>query len=193
MTDTKIEAVVWFDYGCPFSYLAQRWLDAAEARVDFRPFSLPEAHRPPGSLPFWQMPVDRLDPVVLSLAGHELVREAGGDLDGYRRRMFAFWHEENHRTFDGLVEILASAAGTSPTPAMVGRGVDAVKTSHRTAAASGVFGTPTLAFGQDPGMFVKLDDLPPDPSAARDLWQHLTALTLNYPSLQEIKRATGQG
>lgn len=193
VTDAGVEAVVWFDYGCPFSYLAQRWVDAAGARVDFRPFSLTEAHRSPGSLPVWQVPVDRLDPVVLSLAGHELVREAGGDLDEYRRRMLAFWHEESHRTFDGLVEILASAAGAPPTPAMMSQGLAAVKASHRTAAASGVFGTPTFLFGDEPGMFVKLDDLPADPSAARDLWQHLTAMTRDYPALLELKRTVQEG
>ena len=94
MTDAEVVAAVWFDYGCPFSYLAQAWFDAAGARLDLRPISLAEAHRVSGSLPVWQMPVDRLDPVVLSLAGHELVREAGGDLDEYRRRMYAFCHEE---------------------------------------------------------------------------------------------------
>ena len=193
MTDSDIEAVVLFDYGCPFSYLAQRWLDAAEARVDFRPFSLAEVHRSPGALPVWQVPLDRLDPVVLSLAGHELVRDAGGDHDGYRRRMFAFWHEEGHRTFDGLVEILASSVGITPTPQLVARGLTALRASHRAAAASGVFGTPTLRFGDDPGLFVKLDDLPPDPTAARDLWQHLTALALGHPALLELKRAVREG
>ncbi len=193
MTDTGVEAVVWFDYGCPFSCIAQRWLDAAGARVDFRPFSLAEAHRPPGSLPVWHVPVDRLDPVVLSLAGHEVVREAGGDLDEYRRRMFAFWHEESHRTFDGLVEMVTSGAGVSLAPEMVSRGLAAVKASHRTAVALGIFGTPTLGFGDEPGMFVKLDDLPADPAAARELWQHLTAMTLGYPALLELKRAVRQG
>ncbi len=193
MTDPDIEAIVWFDYGCPFSYLAHRWLDAAGARVDFRPFSLAEVHRPPGALPVWQVPVDRLDPVVLSLATHELVREASGDLAGYRRRMFAFWHEESHRTFDGLVEILETFVGGTPTPSMLSRGLAAVKASHRTAAASGVFGTPTLQFGDDPGMFVKLDDLLSDPAAARDLWQHVTALALGHPALLELKRALRDG
>jgi len=192
VTDAEVGAVVWFDYGCPFSYLAHHWQDAAGARVDFQPFSLAEAHRSPGSLPVWQVPVDRLDPVVLSLAGHELVREVNGDLDGYRRRMFAFWHEESHRTFDGLVEILAFFAGETPTPTMMARGLAGVKASHRTAAAAGVFGTPTLRFANEPGMFVKLDDLPADPKAARDLWQHLTALATGYPALLEIKRAIPQ-
>ena len=193
MTESDVEAIVLFDYGCPFSYLAHRWLDAAGARVDFRPFSLTEVHRSPGALPVWQVPLDRLDSVVLSLAGHELVREAGGDHDGYRRRMFAFWHEESHRTFDGLVQILASSVGAIPTPQMMARGLAALRASHQTAAASGIFGTPTLRFGDAPGLFVKLDDLPPDPTAARDLWQHLTALVLGHPALLELKRAVREG
>jgi hypothetical protein len=186
---SEVEASVSFDYGCPFSYMANKWLDAAGARVDFRPFSLAEVHRTPGDLPAWQVPVDRLDPVVLSMAGHELVRESGGDLDDYRRQMFAFWHEESHRTFDGLVAIMSTHTGEAPTLQAVSRGLAAVKKSHQSAAAQGVFGTPTIKFDAQPGMYLKLDDLPADDASARNLWQHLTAMAHGYPALLELKRA----
>jgi len=190
MTGSEIEASVSFDYGCPFSYMAHKWIDAAGARLDFRPFSLAEVHRTPGDLPAWQVPVDRLDPVVLSMAGHELVRESGGGLDDYRRQMFAFWHEESHRTFDGLIAILVTHTGEAPTLPAISRGLNAVKRSHQSAAAQGVFGTPTIKVDEHPGMYLKLDDLPESETAARDLWQHLTAMTHGYPALLELKRAT---
>ena len=44
-----------------------------------------------------------------------VVREAGGDLDDFRRQMFAFWHEESHRTYDGLLAILVTHTGEAPT------------------------------------------------------------------------------
>ena len=185
------EATVAFDYGCPFSYMAQKWLDAAGATVDFRPFSLAELHRSPGDLPVWQVPVDRLDPIVLSMSGHELVREAGGDLNDFRRKMFAFWHEETHRTYEGLIAILATHTGEAPTLPAISRGLIAVKRTHQAAAAAGVFGTPTITFDAQPGMYLKLDDLPENDAAARDLWQHLTAMAHGYPALLELKRASG--
>ena len=184
-----VEATVSFDYGCPFSYMAQKWLDAAGANVDFRPFSLAELHRSPGDLPVWQVPVDRLDPIVLSMSGHELVRESGGDLNDFRRKMFAFWHEEEHRTYEGLIAILATHTGEAPTLPAISRGLIAVKRAHQAAANAGVFGTPTITFDEQPGMYLKLDDLPANDAAARDLWQHLTAMAHGYPALQELKRA----
>ena len=190
MANNGFEASVSFDYGCPFSYMANKWLDAAGAQVDFRPFALAEVHRTPGDLPVWQVPVDRLDPVVLSMAGHELVREAGGDLDDYRRQMFAFWHEESHRTYDGLLAIMVTHTGEAPTLPAISRGLVAVKRSHQSAASKGVFGTPTITFDEQPGMYLKLADLPESDAAARELWQHLTAMSHGYPALLELKRAT---
>jgi len=76
---------------------------------------------------------------------------------------------------------------------MVSRGLEVVAASHRAAAAAGVFGTPTLRCGDEPGMFVKLGDLLVDPAAAVDLWRHLTALALGHPALLELKRAVPEG
>lgn len=183
------DVVVSFDYGCPFSYVAHRWLVAAGPRVDFQPFSLAELHRLPGALPVWQVPIDRLDPVVLSLAAHELVRQVGGDVDAYRTEMFAFWHEESHRTFDGLLQIVESHLGETVTMPMVSRGLAAVKTAHQTAAASGVFGTPTVRFSNQASFYLKLSSLPDDAGSAKDLWRHLEGLAVGHPSLVELKRS----
>lgn len=48
MDDGDVDAADYLDYGCPFSYLAQRWLDGAAVGFEPRGFSLAEAHRGPG-------------------------------------------------------------------------------------------------------------------------------------------------
>ena len=186
MAQTGPDAVVLFDYSCPFSYLAQLWLDGAGAAVDFRPFSLAQAHLPPGAPPAWDGPPDRLDPTLLALAGHEVVRAHGGDLNEYRRRMFAFWHEREQRSLDGLWRLVAAHSGGSISEQDLAAAVAAIAASHERAARLGVFGTPTVLFG-DRGFFVKLGDLPPDREAAAVLWRRVRDLGHAHPELLELK------
>ena len=181
---------VSFDYGCPFSYLAHRWLLDAGADVDFQPFSLAELHRTPGTLPPWQVPVDQQDPVVLSLATHELVRNRGGDLVTYRTEMFSFWHEETHRTLDGLLGIMERHVGEPVTAQMTSEGLAALRSSHEEAASEGTFGTPTLRFGDGRSFFLKLSSPPADADGAAGLWRHISALVEEQPTLLELKRVT---
>ena len=187
MAQTGPDAVVLFDYSCPYSYLAHAWLDGVGAAVDFRPFSLAQAHQPPDAPSAWDAPLDRIDPTLLALAGHELVRARGGNLDDYRRRMFAFWHEGKQGTIDGLWQLIVTHAGEPIAADDLGTAVAAAAASHQWAATLGVFGTPTALFGGR-GFFVKLADLPPDREAAIALWRRVRDLGQAHPELLELKR-----
>ena len=192
MADASSPNVLFFDYSCLFSHLAQVWLDGAGVTVDYLPFSLAQAHQPPDAPAVWDAGLDRLDPTVLARTGHEVVRARGRDLDDYRRQMFAFWHEGEHRTIDGLWRLIVAHAGESVAGDDLAAGAEAVAASHRRAAAAGVFGTPTLMFGEQ-GLFVKLADLPPDRAAAAALWHRVRDLDRAHSELIELRRPEAAG
>jgi len=179
--------LLYLDYGCPYSYRAQRWLDAAGVAFDPRCFSLAEAHRPPGALPVWAAPPDRLEPATIAQAGHELVRLRGGDLVGYRRALFSLFHERGDGTMEELWELIARHAGGSVAEEELAEGLARLAASHQAAAAGGVFGTPTLFVGDAPGLFVKLADLPADGNADT-LWEHVRGVATAHPELAELKQ-----
>lgn len=184
-----MDVEVWFDYTCGYSYRAQRWLDTPGVLRDvdlvWRPFSLLEQNRHGEGEPVFEQPTLRDNVSLIALSVHQAVRSAGGDVDGYRRRMFAAWHEEPGRlaTEDivdfgrehGLAQFDRSAA------------LESLAAEHAEARQLGVFGTPALVYGPGQAAFVKLDDVPTDGST---LWASARRLALEEPTLREWKRVT---
>lgn len=183
----KVE--VWFDYTCRFSYRAHEWLETPDVSCDvdirWRPFSLLEQNRHGEDEPVFEQSRLRDNVSLIALAVHQAVRIAEGDVDGYRRRMFAAWHEEPGRlaTEDivdfgrqhGLVDFDRAAA------------FDSLAAEHAKGQQVGVFGTPSLVYGPGQAAFLKLDDVPTDGSK---LWGDARRLALEEPTLREWKRVT---
>ncbi|SDX59887.1 Predicted dithiol-disulfide isomerase, DsbA family [Modestobacter sp. DSM 44400] len=179
---------VFFDYTCGFSNRARRWLDRLDGvEVVWRPFSLLEQRRHDDGPPMFQRP-DLADNVsLIALAVHEAVRADGGDVAGYRRRMFTAWHEEPSRLSTGDILGLGREAGLGSFEH--DSAFAALAADHARAKRLGVFGTPTLAFGPGEVAFVKLDDVPAG-DRAWSLWETLRHLAVGAPVLREWQRVT---
>lgn len=182
---------VFFDYTCGFSNRARHWLDAVDAvEARWRPFSLLERNRGGDGPPVFDQAEYADNVSLIALAVHEAVRAAGGDLDGYRRRMFTAWHEEPGRlSTEDIVGFGhdAGLAGFDHRAAFA-----ALAAEHGRAEGLGVFGTPTLVLADGQVAFVKLDAVP---AAGRvgPLWETLYHLTAATRELREWQRVTAPG
>jgi hypothetical protein len=179
-------AEVFFDYTCGYSNRARYWLDQLDdVAVTWRPFSLLQQNQGGDGTSVFNRP-DLADNVSLvALAVQEAVRADGGDLAGYRRRMFTAWHEEPGRLSAEDIVGLGRDAGL--------RGFDhdaafaALAGEHTEAKKLGVFGTPTLVFDDGQASFVKLDAVP-DADGAHRLWETVRRLAAGEPELAEWHR-----
>lgn len=176
---------VFFDYTCGFSNRARHWLDQLDdVQVAWRPFSLLEQNRH-GRLSVFDQPELGDNVSLIALAVHEAVRADGGDLDGYRRRMFTAWHEQTGRLTTEDVVGFGRDAGLS---AFDHDAAFALLTAdHAAGRELGVFGTPTFVFDDGRAAFVKLDAVP-DADRARPLWKAVRQLTAGEPELAEWHR-----
>ncbi|GAB4327320.1 MAG: hypothetical protein Kow0010_10850 [Dehalococcoidia bacterium] len=183
-----VDIDVFFDYTCPFSYRAHLWLRETEARSTWRPFSLLQLHKDSDTESVWRMPENADNISLLLLAGHELVRSEGGDVGHYLDRVFHAWHETGERL--GLADVtrLAGEAGALADDAALREHFYDAEREHRQATGLGVFGTPTLCFGPERAVYVKLEAVP---TTARALLVLDAVTTLSdLPSVIEIKRAS---
>ena len=183
--ETVMTGEVFFDYTCGFSNRARHWLDQLEnVQVAWRPFSLLEQNRHDG-LPVFDQPDLKDNASLIALAVHEAVHADGGDLDGYRRRMFTAWHEETGRL--STEDIIgfgrdAGLSGFDPDTAFA-----LLTADHAAGRKLGVFGTPTLVFDDGRAAFVKLDAVPAV-DRARPLWETVRHLGAGEPELAEWHR-----
>ena len=179
---------VFFDYTCGYSDRAQHWLDAVEdVDVDWRPFSLLEQNSHDDGRPVFEQAQHADNPSLVALAVHEQIRARGGDLDAYRRRMFAAWHDEPGRLSTSDIVDLGRGAGLPDFDRDAG--LAALAAQHAEAIAVGVFGTPTLVLGPGQVVFVKLDAAPPV-DRARPLWEMVGGLAVAGQDLREWQRVT---
>lgn len=182
---------VFFDYTCGFSNRARHWLDALESdggqQFLWRPFSLLQRHHGHDGAPVFDRAEYADNVSLVALAVHTAVSAEGGDLDGYRRRMFTAWHEEPGRlsTTDIVGFGHAHGLGEFDRPTAFA----ALAADHAHAHELGVFGTPTLVFGAGHAAFVTLDAVPATDSA-QPLLDQLHRLTLTPPVLLEYQRVT---
>lgn len=180
---------VFFDFTCEFSNRSRHWLDGLEGlEVGWRPFSLLEVNRHDDLGPVFDRPEFADAVSLIALAVFEAVSAAGGDTDAYRRQMFSAWHDEHDRygrlTTDQIIEF-GRAAGL--TDFDHDAAFAAVAREHAAGAAMGVFGTPTIVFGETQAAFVKLDSLPA-PESALSLWDTVRELATAQPALKEWQR-----
>jgi predicted DsbA family dithiol-disulfide isomerase len=185
---------VFFDYTCGFSNRARHWLDglpsASGQQFRWRPFSLLQRNRGRDGDPVFDRAEYADNVSLVALAVHMAVLADGGDLDGYRRRMFTAWHEEPGRlsTTDIVGFGHAHGLGEFNRPAAFA----ALAAEHAHAHELGVFGTPTLVFGAGHAAFVTLDAVPA-PDQAQPLLDQLHRLTRTQPALRQFQRVTPTG
>lgn len=182
---------VYFDYTCGFSDRARHWLDGLDGldgvQLEWRPFSLLEQKRGDEGPAMFERPETADDVSLVALAVHGAVRAAGGDVDGYRRRMFTDWHEQTGRLTPGDIVEFGRNAGMDNfdrDAAFAALGAD-----HAAAVELGVFGTPTLVFGPQQVAFVKLDAVPAV-ERGRPLWDSVRQLAVGEPALREWQRVS---
>lgn len=186
MSPSPVEFEVWFDYTCPFAYRAHQWLEQLPGAPRWRPFSLLERNYRGEGPPVWRL-AERADDISLLLfAGHERVVAGGGDLAVYRRAAFKAWHDGDRRLgLDDVVRFVQAAGVVGDDAAVRAHFFDA-QSEHDTARGLGVFGSPTLVFGPDQAVFVKLDQVPAADRAGRVLDAVITLSEL--PSVLEVQR-----
>lgn len=183
----------FYDFTCEYSCRASMWFErlragGIELEVDWRPFVLKEVNRQDGEPSVLAGP--SIDSVaVLALAAAEALRAEAG-AESYRAETFNAMHAGDERPLrDDVVEIAARAGlDIDSFRRDEALWLGSVRASHEGAvSARGVFGTPTLVFGDDSAVFLRLTELPP---AAKDQsrWNAVTTFATTLPEISELKR-----
>jgi protein-disulfide isomerase len=179
--------LVFFDYTCPYSRRLSELLDVVEApEVRWGPFVLAEQNRDDQGPPVWQRPDALSRPALLALALHETVITQQGDINRFRRTVFAAFGER--RVEPDELYAAARAAGVEADEGTVRRKLTAVGASHEMGRAAGVFGTPTVVTDGGCLGYLKLTGLPEGLDARARLVQVALTAVNDFPELAEIKR-----
>jgi hypothetical protein len=116
------------------------------------------------------------------------VKRAGGDVDGYRRRMFHAWHETEARLGTADIIGVAADAGLDRERLDLAAGIAVVGRQHQAGERLGVFGSPTLLFGPRAAVFVKLAEVPAEAHRADELFACARAFAEQHTEALEFKR-----
>lgn len=177
---------VRFDFTCRFANRLHLWLGKLGVDDDWLPFSLLEAKRDSDGPPVWEDPEHADNISLLMLAGHELVRDRGGDSAGYRRRVFAAWHGSDQRLDAGSVIRHASDADVDADVDDLHDALALVGQRHREAVEQGVFGSSTIVFASGHGSFVRFTDAP-SADDGRAVLEALRTLAERAPGLDHLE------
>ena len=163
------------------------WLRDADVDAQWRPFSLLEAKRDDDvGRPVWERDEYADNISLLMLAGHELVRDAGGDTGLYRARVFAAWHGSDERLDAGSVLRSMAAAGVDADRSALTAGRRLLGDRHDDAVARGVFGSSTIVFPSGRGSFVRFRAVPSRADAPAVL-DALRTLADDAPELAQLE------
>jgi DSBA-like thioredoxin domain len=187
---------ITFDYLCPFARNASdvviRALEAgARYEVDFRAFSLSQAHLEEGARPVWA--AERPPSGVLALQWGLAVRdELPERFPAAHLALFAARHDQGRDLND--VDVLrdtVAAAGVDPDDieklVMGGHPAGALAADHTWAVDEHrAFGVPTFVVGER-AVFVRLMQRPAGPEAARSTLERLIPMVADWPDLNEFK------
>ena len=160
----------YFDFTCRFANRLHLWLRNVDVDVNWRPFSLLEAKQGDDGPPVWARREYADDISLLTLAGHQLVADHGGDecLDA------------------GRVLAQMRAAGMHADDDQLRDGLELVGQSHGSAVARGVFGSSTIVFGSGRGSFVRLAGIPSS-DLAGDILAALRTIAEEAPELDHLE------
>ena len=187
---------ITFDYLCPFARNASevviRALEAgAPFEVDFRAFSLSQAHLEEGARPVWE--AERPPSGVLALQWGLAVRDELPDrFHAAHLALFAARHDQGRDLNDPeVLRDAMAAAGLEPDEVeklvMGGHPAGALAADHTWAVDEHRgFGVPTFVTGQR-AVFVRLMQRPASPEAARSTLERLIAVVDDWTDLNELK------
>jgi 2-hydroxychromene-2-carboxylate isomerase len=190
---------VTFDYLCPFARNAAevvvRALEAGSPhQVDYRAFSLSQAHLEEGATPVWQ--VQAPPSGVLALQWSLAVRdELPERFPAAHLALFAARHDQGRDLNDPeVLRAAVASAGVDPDEVeklVAGGGPAAALAADHTWAVEQHrgFGVPTFIAGQR-AVFVRLMQRPTDSEAALLTLERLLALVADWPDLNEFKATT---
>lgn len=181
--------MVFFDYTCPHSARLSELLDTAGGRQPrWSPFPLADPNRAGDGPPVWQWPDALARPALLALALHKTVIAGRGDIDGFRRAVFAAFAAQPV-TPDELY-ILAAAASARTDEAGVHRKLTAVAASSEMGRAAGVVATPSVLTDGGQLGHPKLTGLPTGRPARQRLLEVTLTVINDCPELSKIMRPT---
>jgi len=188
---------VYYDYTCPYSYRALRWLESIqqagrELTVTWETFSIKEVNR------------GAREPSYLSGTPHESVSilalelakatQAGGPemFAAYHAVVFDAMHGQGRKLTQADVLNVARDVGLDvagfEAERMHGQWLAAVAGDHREGIERwSVFGTPTLVFQDETAAYLKFTSVPPSPQEAAEVLDALMCLARCHPELVEIK------
>lgn len=176
------------------------WLRRAEAEAceeggllaaDWRTFSLEQVNSKTPEVKVWDHPERRWRGVA-ALAAAQAARRLDPDrFPAFHLALFEARHLHHRDLADpAVLDDVAAAAGYDQAAFAAGRvsaeAWQAVGRDHETAAARGVFGTPTFVLGER-AVFVKMQPLP-DGESALGLLEDVLDLQRRAPYLLELKQ-----
>jgi len=196
---SKSFAVTW-DYRCPFARNAHEHLlsgleGGADWDVDFKVFSLDQAHIEEGRPPVWEEP-DRYPGLLANLAGVVVRDQDPGNFRSVHLALFAARHDQalDLRDREILGKVLDSSGVDGSgilSEINSGRPLRVLEAEHTDAAERlGVFGVPTF-ISEDRAVFVRLMNRPADDVAlAVSTIDRVLDLVDGWPELNEFKYTT---
>lgn len=196
---SKSFAVTW-DYRCPFARNAHEHLlsgleGGADWDVDFKVFSLDQAHIEEGRPPVWEEP-DRYPGILANLAGVVVRDQDPGNFRSVHLALFAARHDQalDLRDREILGKVLDSSGVDGSgilSEINSGRPLRVLEAEHTDAAERlGVFGVPTF-ISEDRAVFVRLMNRPADDVAlAVSTIDRVLDLVDGWPELNEFKYTT---
>jgi hypothetical protein len=196
---SKSFAVTW-DYRCPFARNAHEHLlsgleGGADWDVEFKVFSLDQAHIEEGRPPVWEEP-DRYPGLLANLAGVVVRDQDPGNFRSVHLALFAARHDQalDLRDREILGKVLDSSGVDGSgilSEINSGRPLRVLEAEHTDAAERlGVFGVPTF-ISEDRAVFVRLMNRPADDVAlAVSTIDRVLDLVDGWPELNEFKYTT---
>jgi 2-hydroxychromene-2-carboxylate isomerase len=187
---------VTFDYLCPFARnAAEVVVRALEAggphEVDYRAFSLSQAHLEEGATPVWQAQTPASG--VLALQWGLAVRdELPERFPAVHLALFAARHDHGRDLNDPeVLRAAVASAGLDPDEVeklvATGGAAAALAADHTWAVEQHrCFGVPTFMAGQR-AVFARLMQRPADPETAMATLERLLAMVVDWPDLNEFK------
>jgi protein-disulfide isomerase-like protein with CxxC motif len=187
---------ITFDYLCPFARNASEVVvhalqAGAPFEVDFRAFSLSQAHLDEGAPPVWA--AEPPPSGVLALQWGLAIRDELPDgFHAAHLALFAARHDHGRSLNDPeVLRDAVAAAGLDPDEVeklvMGGRPAGALAADHTWAVDQHRgFGVPTFVTPQR-AVFVRLMQRPASPQAARDTLERLISMVDDWPDLNEFK------
>jgi 2-hydroxychromene-2-carboxylate isomerase len=199
VSTTEERITVYYDYTCPYSYRALRWLECVKQTgrvlaLTWRTFSLKEVNRRAEEDSFLSdTPVQSVSILALMLAkAAQAQAQATEVFEKYHSEVFEAMHGQHRKLEREDLLSLARGAGLGvdrfETAGALRKWLAAVRTDHREGVERWkVFGTPTLVFEDQMAVYLKFAAVPPSAEEAAEVLDALLCLARCHPELVEIK------